>query len=448
MKNVDLVAMAGGNLVRHKLRTGLTVLGIIIGGVSILLMISLGLALQDSITKSFTQEGGLNNIRVLAKNTQGFKSRLSETPDNRMNDSDVYFLKGIEGVKTVVPQINLYDAAVLRSGKYVNSTMVVGVDPNQIQELGLRLDQGRLLEPGKMAEAVMSEKALDQFKSDTGESQVNEITVEFGGPMLPVKKDYKVDPFKDRIGLEVSTSYREKGNEKEKVVVNKYPFYTVGLLKSEDFGGDNVVYMPIETVKKMKQESYAVTGRRYREEYDTLYVVVDDLKQISQITNQIKNAGYTAFSTQSLLDSIIQSLAVVQIVLGAIGGVSLMVAAIGITNTMIMAVTERKKEIGIMKVIGATIKDIKKLFLIESAMIGTLGGILGILISLGFAGIINSSGFSQFMSGGGSAEFKMTIPLWLVAAGVSFTTIIGILSGYLPARKAMRSSALDALRNE
>ncbi|GAA0182854.1 hypothetical protein SH2C18_51500 [Clostridium sediminicola] len=116
---------------------------------------------------------------------------------------------------------------------------------------------------------------------------------------------------------------------------------------------------------------------------------------------------------------------------------------------MIMSVNERTKEIGVMKVIGATIRDIRNLFLLESAIIGALGGTLGILFTTITAKIINSFVFPMFMTSTNSNEpmFSFSIPLWLILINMVFTTLIGILSGYLPARKAMRCSALEAIKN-
>lgn len=139
-----------------------------------------------------------------------------------------------------------------------------------------------------------------------------------------------------------------------------------------------------------------------------------------------------------------------QAVLGGIGAVSLLVAAIGITNTMVMSIYERTKEIGVMKVIGASLRDIKRLFLFESAIIGLLGGIIGVIFSEILSFLINKFGgnFLDFLGPGGEGTKISIIPLWLVLASMAFSALIGVISGYYPAKRAMNLSALEAIRTE
>ena len=128
--------------------------------------------------------------------------------------------------------------------------------------------------------------------------------------------------------------------------------------------------------------------------------------------------------------------------MGGIGAITLLVAAIGIVNTMIMSIYERTREIGIMKVIGASLRDIKLLFLTEAAFIGLAGGLAGIVVSFGVSQIVNLVAMQQ------GSNMTSSIPVWLYAGAVAFATGIGILSGYLPAQRAMRLSALTAIKTE
>jgi len=125
------------------------------------------------------------------------------------------------------------------------------------------------------------------------------------------------------------------------------------------------------------------------------------------------------------------------------------VAALGITNTMIMSIYERTREIGIMKVIGAALKDIKRLFLFEAGMIGFLGGIMGIGISYLLSLLLNalSANAGYYMGMGGEVKISV-IPLWLVFAVIGLSTLVGLVSGYYPARRAMKLSALEAIKTE
>ena len=153
------------------------------------------------------------------------------------------------------------------------------------------------------------------------------------------------------------------------------------------------------------------------------------------------------------LESTKKQTRIFQAIFGGIGAISFLVAAIGITNTMIMSIYERTKEIGVMKVIGASISDIEKLFLTEAGFIGFFGGLAGIIFSFILSILFNiiAKGFLLGMIGSDdmSLDAKISIiPFWLVVFALIFSTFIGVIAGYLPAKRAMKLSALDAIRSE
>ena len=136
----------------------------------------------------------------------------------------------------------------------------------------------------------------------------------------------------------------------------------------------------------------------------------------------------------------------IQMVLGGIGSIALIVAAIGIANTMIMSTYERTREIGVMKVIGATVGDVRNLFLFEAAIIGFLGGLFGLLTSHGVSYLLNNVlSLGGFFGGGGEEAVTSIIPLWLDFLALSFSALIGVFSGYFPARRATKLQAIEAI---
>ncbi len=166
------------------------------------------------------------------------------------------------------------------------------------------------------------------------------------------------------------------------------------------------------------------------------------MDNVQTVQQQIKDMGFRASSLTDQLEAMKETTKMLRIVLGAIGAISMVVAAISITNTMVMAIYERTREIGIMKVIGASLRDIKLLFLTEAAFIGLAGGLAGIVVSFGVSQIVNLVAMQQ------GSNMTSSIPVWLYAGAVAFATGIGILSGYLPAQRAMRLSALTAIKTE
>ena len=163
--------------------------------------------------------------------------------------------------------------------------------------------------------------------------------------------------------------------------------------------------------------------------------------------DQIKAMGYQTFSLTDMLESMKKTSRTLQAILGGIGAISLLVAAIGITNTMVMSIYERTREIGVIKVLGAEMTDIRRLFLIEAALIGFGGGVIGLFFSYLISWILNTVG-ARFMADMGSPSAISIIPPLLGISAVAFATLVGIVAGYSPARRAMNLSALDAIRSE
>ena len=159
--------------------------------------------------------------------------------------------------------------------------------------------------------------------------------------------------------------------------------------------------------------------------------------------------GYGAFSLNDILENVKSTMNIMQAILGGIGAISLLVAAIGIANTMIMSIYERTREIGVMKVIGAQLKDIRRIFLFEAGMIGLSGGIFGIGLSYLLSVILNIVGANINLFGDMGPDAKLSIiPLWLTIAALIFSTLVGLMSGFYPAKRAMKLSALEAIKTE
>ena len=276
----------------------------------------------------------------------------------------------------------------------------------------------------------------------------------FYDPKARVWREPDIDLMKDRMTLTLDPNYGWSMPGEKKPNYKEYKIKTVGVLAEGDWETSYGIYMPLAEVQKMikekeKAENQRPQGRSNDSEYERVNVKVNDIKNVQDIQQHIKDMGYEAYSLNDQLEYTKKQAAAIQAVLGGIGGVSLLVAAIGITNTMVMSIYERTKEIGIMKVIGASLKDIKRLFLFESALIGLFGGILGVGFSYSLSFTINkfSGQFGEALGAYGATKISI-IPIWLVFLAMAFSALIGIMSGYFPARRAMNLSALEAIRTE
>jgi len=223
----------------------------------------------------------------------------------------------------------------------------------------------------------------------------------------------------------------------------------VGILAESNSEKDYSAYMNRSSLEKIMEEERRNNRNernRNQDQFERVRVKVDTIEDVESVQSAIQALGYQTFSLTDILNSMKETSRMIQGILGGIGAVSLLVAAIGITNTMVMSIYERTREIGVMKVIGAQLTDIKKLFLIEAGLIGFSGGVVGVLLSLLISMGLNHIG-AGFM-GPGSTSGMSVIPLQLALMAVAFSTLIGIVSGYSPARRAMKLSALEAIRND
>ncbi len=454
MRLSDLFTLAFNNLRRRKTRTFLTILGVVIGTASIVVMVSLGLGMSQMMLKSFQSEGSLTIIRVY----ESYENRENNSKNKaqyELTDENIDMFSSLDHVISVSPSIEVNVSA--KCNGYDGSFTICGVSQYYLSQLSLR-------EGGTIP------------KNDQGQ-----LSLIYGNQILynsfykPSSYDsIDVDPDKDTIFITFpQSSYTEKTNKPadESTVskpVKKYIFPVTGIIAGgkEDWSSNSYnAYADIDTLKRFLRKLYKKAlvpnprtnknGKAYNYYvYDTAYVFVDSMDNVKEVQNTISDLGFNVSSNMEWLESAQQSLNMVQMVLGGIGGVSLLVAAIGIMNTMMMSIYERTKEIGVMKVLGCDMADIKNMFLFESGIIGLMGGIAGLMVSYLISYIINfftSSGSNDTVSmfigynDGGSLSY---IPPWLAVFAIIFAIAVGSIAGYLPAVRAMKLSPLAAIRNE
>lgn len=464
MNLFDLINMGLKNLFRRKVRTILTVLGVVIGTAAIVVMLSLGIGMNESYKKDISRMGSLNIINV-----DGYyfpEGGMVSGPIQRkvMDDSTVAKISQIEGVEAVTPMMNQYLKFV--SGKYVANINVMGIDPDKMKDFDFNLGEGRLLLK-EDNEAIVFGQSIAQMFMDSKSSSRGGIM--YMGGMGGGNVKPKVDLLKDKLEMTFDMSYGERkslsamlgqgSNENNNKPAKIYKVKGVGVLAQSFNQKDWSAYMSIHYLKKLQQEysrsqNSQQGARRVSSSsdqgYEQIMVKVKDIKDVEKIQKSINEMGYGASSLADMLKSVKKTSSTMQTVLGGIGAISLLVAALGITNTMTMSIYERTREIGVMKVLGCLLGDIKKLFLFEAGMIGAMGGIAGALLSYGASFIVNmvGSGVMGRMVPGEEPNPISVIPLWLTLAAMGFAVLIGLVSGFFPARRAMKLSALEAIKTE
>jgi len=420
----DLIDMAVRNLWKRKLRTFLTVLGVIIGTASIVVMVSVGIGMNESFRQQIEQMGSLNVINVYNYSMYGGGNGEQVTLDMKTIDE----FKKIDGVEAASPVKNVYYAIIC--GKYVCTTGIMGIDPSVMSAMGYKISEGRTLEEGDSMSIVLGSYVTGEFynpKQSWQNRWNGENTIE-------------INPFEDKFKITYDTSYGQKGYDKS---IKPEKIEVVGIM-DENSSNSWSSYMPLKDVEKLE----AARIKKYNEKntnkgYEEAVVKVENIKDVERVQQQIKDMGFEASSLTEYLNSMQESSRMLQLVLGAIGAISLFVAAIGIANTMVMSIYERTKEIGVMKVIGASVRDIRMLFLTEASFIGFMGGIAGMIISF-----IVSKGINVVAMNMGQTYSISVIPWYLAVAAVIFATFIGTAAGFMPAVRATKLSALAAIKTE
>jgi ABC-type antimicrobial peptide transport system permease subunit len=455
MNSRDLISLAFRNLLRRKTRTILAVVGVVVGTCAIIVMLSIGFGLSASFQQQIESYGNLHLVNVYSGGGGmmyggggGMMAGQGGKDAGVLNDKALASMEKIKGVDAVTPKINVYLSFGL--GKYIAQADVIGIKPEVMQKFGYELQEGRLLEAGDKYAVVFGNQVPSWFynpKKTWGSTWGGEAQVDVISNKLIITAD-------DTYGQK----QQQRSSDEEKIVYKEYKAKGVGILANPNDESAYNVYMNIETLEAIKKDAERArkeTGTSSNKNgYDAAMVYVGDIDDVEDVSNKIREMGFQTDSLSDWLKSMQETARMIQGILGGIGAISLLVAALGITNTMIMSIYERTKEIGIMKVIGANLGDIKKLFLLEAGMIGFLGGAVGLIFSLILSLLMNTvlSGIMTVMlgtvGGGGDGSTVSIIPWWVAAGALVFSTTIGILAGYSPARRAMRLSALESLRNE
>jgi len=391
--------MSLGNYGRARLRSGLTTAGVAIGTALVVLLIALATGAEDNVRRSIFSIGDLRLVTV--QPFQPGANGLSAVP-RTITDDTVAKLKGVAHVDGVYRQFDAPLGMVVEGGDDA-TIRPQGIEPGAPIDRGDLL-AGRHLEAGDRAVAV-----------------------------IPGNIARLVAP---NVGAAIGKT----------VTMRVYSVKIVGVFDEQ--ASQTSFRIPIDDALLAGAENRGLTPDGIRETtgYSGLAVEADDSINVADIVKAVQELGFSSFSLKQVVEQIDQGFGVFKGILAGIGGVALLVAAIGIANTMVMSVLERTREIGIMKAVGASPRDIRALFLAEAAYVGVFGGILGLALGLAGGQIIDRVIRQLNPRTNPAAIFVVGPDLALGALALALG--VALLAGFLPARRAMRMSALSALRYE
>jgi putative ABC transport system permease protein len=445
MKPFDVVRLIFGNLSRQKGRVALTAIGVVIGTAAVVILVSLAIGLQRNANEQLYGIGDLTQIQVnpayggdgmvvqIDGGGGGGGASVGQPEQPRLlTNSALDEFRAIPGVESVIPRDFLMVEMLIKYQKMEAGVGVMGVDTTDLASLGL--------------EAIEGHTALSRGNVVIGAL----VPTNFYDPHQRPGQEMPVPPqlFGQQIQL-VLTKYDEQGNPIRKNLSVRVS----GILKETRGESDWSMYFPLEQIKILNEWAQGRRINYNKEGYAQVVVKVGDVEQVLDISDQITEMGFQAFTMQDYVQGVNNFYVILQVSFGGVGAIALLVAAIGIANTMAMSILERTREIGLMKAVGATNRDVLAIFLGEAAGIGFIGGLGGVLIGW-LAGqainvvvvvyLANQAG----QQGGPPPSVAVYTPVWLPLFVLIFSTFIGMISGLYPALRAATMIPVLALKYE
>ena len=437
------------NMKRRKIRTILTVLGVMIGVISVVALMSVGLGVKKEMIDSVVDSGSVNQIKVYSETGGKHKDRMItdktiETFSKFSNVSGCYSVYEVP-VTMKYGEYEYYGNLVgipsdeLSTWKLINGENVIKDSDGKGFAAGSSV--GKLFfNPNTYTSFEKKEKkgfgSLTGRRFDTvfgwGDENAKTVKLKLTGVLADESADKASDDDSDD----------DSDNTEGEVYTSTYSEKSQTIYCDMDYLKSLLSRVSVDG--KLEGQPVDGNGNSYREFiYTAAIVTVDDTNNVDALVKKFQDMGYQTENAKEYLDTIQKYLKMIQLILGGIGTIALVVAVIGISNTMTTSVFDRVNEIGILKVLGCDIDELRLLFLAEAAIIGAAGGVLGVGCSYGVKVIIDKCAVSMFhLAKGTNISY---IPWWLALAGMMGSVVLGVAAGYFPARWATKLRPIDAV---
>jgi putative ABC transport system permease protein len=452
MRLWDYLDLSVSNLWKRKLRTTLTTCGVMIGIGALVAMLSFGKGIQRNVTEGFQTLELFNYITVFASPLDTLSRAISTAPqkksrqapgtDVRLDDAVLETIRSYPGVETVFPDIRF--PAQIRMGDRKEFTFVQAI-PTRIRTAGLlQLRAGDSFDSDIQEAVILSDSLLRRLGVDDYEAAVGD-TVTISTLVL----DLSDFPLADLAGIMTGgrLPFREE----------PYTFPIVAVSERLGFGGpsllrsdavipmgvsDSMEKLVISNISDLFNSGARQTG------YAMVNVKLSSPRYVDAVKTMIEEAGFQTFALIDQLEEIKAGFMFMDMFLLAVGMIAIVVASLGIVNTMVMSILERYSEIGVMKAVGAGNRDIQRIFVFESSLIGLLGGISGLVLGWVVSRIINQVA-NYFLAQQGIPQIEyFNFPLWICVGSIFFAILVSLVSGIYPAIRAARVDPVVALRHD
>ena len=481
MKAYDLAELAVRNLREAMLRNALTTMGISVGVASLVAMLSLGIGLQKLAGRQLGRSGLFDTIIVNSR--QDFRSREDRQESRNaqtrgfktLDDTARAAFQKLPGVVEVYPDIRLMAelryAAKPGGEERPHFSMIAALPSSAKTSEVFDELQGRFFSSGDASEAIVLgefARELLEIPEDTKPGAPKKLTDAQLGDLLgrEITLRYAERKSPDAAPSAASSSSGARTEAAAAVAGDAFGFSVerkeqklkiVGVVESEPYGGmrggsRGRLFLPTQLAESLNMVQPTDLRTLMRptkgKAYFTLVVRAESSSRVKAAQEAIKQMGFSTFSILDASKGLNRFFTFLDLFLGIFGSLALAVASLGIVNTLVMALLERRREIGIMKALGASDLDVKQLFFVEAGAMGVLGGALGVTLGWVIGRVINFGANLYLERNDMTPENFWYVPWWLVAGALGFSVLVSLVSGLYPASRAARLDPVQALRHD
>ena len=449
MKPRDLTDLALRNLREAILRNVLTTLGVAVGVASLVAMLSLGVGLQQLASKRLSQSGLFDTIFVTPKNSfrgvgRAQREMESDKPPRPLDEGARKEFEKLPNVIEVFPQIRFFTEVRFNNKPY--ATVVAGLPESSRNSGAFDGMQGNFFSSPTADEAILQIEFAKDLSDKPASLLGQAITLRYAERQaIPAAGD--------------SSSAPSEASEGFSVVPKELKLKIIGVVETEPaagYGGygNARLLMPLDTASTLRAAQVndlrdivrASTANKVT--FPSLSVRASSPSKVEALEASIKSMGFNAFSLLAASQSLRTFFSVFDLLLGIFGSLALAVATLGIVNTLVMAILERRREIGVLKALGAADADVQQLFFVEAGVMGLFGGFLGVFFGWVLGRAI-TFGTNVYLKRQALNPIELSsVPWWLILAGIVFAVLVSLAAGLYPASRAAKLNPVDALRYE
>jgi len=449
MKPRDLTDLALRNLREAILRNVLTTLGVAVGVASLVAMLSLGVGLQQLASKRLSQSGLFDTIFVTPKNSfrgvgRARREMESDKPPRPLDEGARKEFEKLPNVIEVFPQIRFFTEVRFNNKPY--ATVVAGLPESSRNSGAFDGMQGNFFSSPTADEAILQIEFAKDLSDKPASLLGQAITLRYAERQaIPAAGD--------------SSSAPSEASEGFSVVPKELKLKIIGVVETEPaagYGGygNARLLMPLDTASTLRAAQVndlrdIVRGSTANKvTFPSLSVRASSPSKVEALEASIKSMGFNAFSLLDASKSLRTFFSVFDLLLGIFGSLALAVATLGIVNTLVMAILERRREIGVLKALGAADADVQQLFFVEAGVMGLFGGFLGVFFGWALGRAI-TFGTNVYLKRQALNPIELSsVPWWLILAGIVFAVLVSLVAGLYPASRAAKLNPVDALRYE